>query len=310
MLKEFAVDPGLIASSFDTCRYLMSQFGADKGRLISKFPKTWKKLAIAATDHLPDGYKKERTVEYLAGISNEWLMLVASNRAYLDPAGDWLSNARAAQAEKPFSAILCDHDEPANQLIDGNTCDDTNPLFAVDRTCPVNRGAQDLAQAAALMLQNCHYLRLIDPYFDPRRPKWRNPLAAILGLIPNASKVRCEYHLMERDDSPATAETIRRLRQLVGVIPQGCAVHFIRWREKQGGERFHRRYLLTENAGLSYEGGLDEATDANQTTDVSLLDRGHHAERWAEYHLDAQVYELVEPVLCVDAAGNVKEVGP
>lgn len=308
MHKEFAVDPRIIASSFDTCRYLISQFGADKGRLISRFPKTWKKLAIAATDHLPDGFKKERTVEYLVGISNEWLTLVASNRAYVNPADDWLDNARAAQADKPFAAIICDHDEPESQLIDANTCDDTNPLFAVDRTCSVNRNAHDLAQATTLALQNCRSLRLIDPYFDPSRPKWRNPLAAILGLIPNASNVRCEYHLLERDDSPATEEMIQRLRQLVGVIPQGGVVHFVRWRQKQEGERFHRRYLLTENAGFLYEGGLDESTDEGQTTDVSLLDRNHHAERWAEYNLDAQAYELVEPVLCIDAAGNVTEI--
>ena len=78
MLKEYAVDPQVISSSFETCRYLVSQFGADKGRLISKFPKTWKRIAIAAADNLPDGFNKERVIEYLSGINDDWLTLIGS----------------------------------------------------------------------------------------------------------------------------------------------------------------------------------------------------------------------------------------
>lgn len=308
MLKEFAVDPQVIASSFETCRYLISQFGADKGRLISKFPNKWKRFAFDAAEALPDGLKKERVFEYLNSLGNDWLTLVSSNRAYVVPDDPWLDNARTAHAEKAFAAIICDQEDPTNQLIDVNTCDDNNPLFAADRTSSVNRGAHDLAQVAALVLQNCRQLRLVDPYFDPSRPKWRNPLAAILGLVPDISKVHCEYHLLERENSPCTEEFIRRLEQLRGTIPQGGTLRIIRWREKTGGERFHRRYLLTENAGLSYEGGLDESTDGGQTTDVSLLDQNLHAERWAEYNLDANVFELMESVLLVNEAGIVTEI--
>ncbi|VVN15011.1 MULTISPECIES: hypothetical protein [unclassified Pseudomonas] len=307
MLKEFAVDPRVIASSFETCRYLISQFGADKGRLISKFPNKWKRLAFEAADKLPDGLQKERIVEYLNSIGNEWLTFATSNRAYLAPGDPWLNNAVLAHAQTPFQGILCEQDDPQNQLVNANECDEANPLFAVNRTRMVSRTANDLAQAAALLLQNCHKLRLVDPYFDPGRPKWWTPLAAILAFLPNISRVECEYHLQERGDSPSTAELIRRLQQLKQVIPEGGTLRIIRWKEKPGGERFHRRYLLTENAGLYYEGGLDEATGANQTTDVSLIDRNHHANRWAEYNQDSQVYELVEPILVVDSTGKVTE---
>lgn len=310
MLKEYAVDPGVIASSFETCRYLISQFGADKGRLISKFPKTWKKLAFAAAEKLPDGRKKEQVIEYLNSINNDWLVLAASNRAYGAPGNSWLDNAIAAHRARPFAAILCDRDDPLNQLIDGNGCDETNTLFAATRMCSVNRNANDLATVAILLLRNCRQLRLIDPYFDPRRPKWRNPLAAILARIPVINNVECEYHLLERDNSPSptTDELIQRFQQLRGVIPEGGMLRIVRWQNIDGGERFHRRYLLTENAGLYYEGGLDEEVGADQTTDVSLLDRKHHAERWAEYNMDSAVYERLQPVLVVDDKGQVSEL--
>jgi hypothetical protein len=305
VLKEFAVDPNVIASSYETCRYLISQFGVDKGRLISKFPKTWKKLAIEAADKLPDGRKKEQVVQSLSSISNDWLTLVASNRAYPAPGDPWLDNAMAGHAATPFNAIICDQDNPPEQMIDAGGHFETNPLFAANRTCAVRRSASDLAHPAILMLKNCQKLRLIDPYFDPSRPKWRNPLAAILASVPDIRTLDCEYHLHETDGSPSTAELIRRLQQLDGVIPTGGTIKIVRWKEKAGGERFHRRYLLTENAGLIYEGGLDEATNANQTTDVSLLDHKHHTMRWAEYNQDSQVFELVEPSLIVDSKGNV-----
>lgn len=308
MLKEFAIDPGVIASSFETCRYLVSQFGADKGRLISKYPKKWKRLAIEAASSLPDGIKKERVVEYINSLGNDWLALVASNRTYDTPGDTWLANAQIAHKKTPFTAIICDHDDPPNQLIDASTCDEDNPLFKTTRTCKVKRNANDLAQEAVLLLKNCLQLRLIDPYFDPNRPKWREPLAAILSLIPDITKVECEYHILERDNSPSTDELIRRLRKLRGVIPVDGVLRIIRWRERDGGERFHRRYILTENAGLHYEGGLDEEIGSNQTTDVSLLDWEHHAQRWAEYNLDSQVYELVEPILVVDYTGNTSEL--
>jgi len=307
VLKEFAVDPQVIASSFETCRYLISQFGANKGRLISKYPKTWKRMAFDAADALPDGLNKERVFEYINSLGNDWLTLIASNRAYTAPGNPWLDNARAAHAENPFTAILCDREDPPNQLVDTKACDETHPLFVARQTRKVKRSANDLAQAATLMLQNCRTLRLIDPYFNPGRSKWRNPLAAILARIPDISRVECEYHLGERDASPPTEELIRRLGRLQGVIPAGGVLRIIRWREIEGGERFHRRYLLTENAGLQYEGGLDEEIGADQTTDVSLLDRDLHAQRWSEYTRDSQVYALFSPILVVDAAGNVTE---
>jgi hypothetical protein len=307
MLKEYAVDPSIIASSFETCRFLVSQFGADKGRLIARFPKTWKRMAYDAANTLPDGLKKERVVEYLKELGEDWLTLISSNRPYTNPGDTWLVNAQVAHAVVPFSAILCDQDNPANQLIDATSCDENTPLFMAQTIQSVNRQANDLAAVAGLILQNCRALRLVDPYFDPTRPKWRNPLAALLALVPDIRRVECEYHLLEQDNSPSTAEFIQRLAQLRGVIPAHGTLRIIRWRETDGGERFHRRYLLTENAGLGYEGGLDEATGAQQTTDVSLLVPTHHAERWAEYNRDAQTYEMVKPVLVVDSAGRVTE---
>lgn len=307
MLKEFAVDPRVIASSFDTCRYLVSLFGADKGRLISRFPKKWKEMAFAVANELPPGRNQKRVVEYINAIGKDSLTLIPSGRPYLSPADPWVDNAIAAHQRIPFHAIVTDRDDPPNQIIDIGNSDENTPLLAAIRAGVVSREAADLAQAAALLLKTCRTLRLVDPYVDPRRPKWLKPLTAMLALITDIRKVECEYHLLDRDASPPTEEMIRRLVKLKDVIPAGGSLRVIRWRERAGGERFHRRYLLTENAGLSYEGGLDEEVGAQQTTDVFLLDRDMREQRWAEYNLDSSIYDLMQPVLVVDAEGQVRE---
>ncbi len=307
MLKEFAVDPAVITSSFETCRYLIDQFGVDKGRLIAKFPSRWKRMAYEAADSLPDGLNKERVVEYINGLGSEWLTLTSSNRAYASPEGPWLDNALTAHAGNPFSAILCDQDDLSRQLVDGRACDEKHPLFQASHSAIVNRNAVELAAVGRLVLENCRVLRLIDPHFKPARPKWRSSLREMLCLIPNITNVSCEYHVHDKPDSPDTDELKRQLAQLRGSIPAGGQLRIIRWQEQDDGERQHRRYLLTENAGLYFEGGLDEEVGAKQTTDVGALGRDVHRQRWSEYNLDAHIYDLVHPILVVDSQGTVTE---
>lgn len=306
MLKEFAVDPAVIASSYEICRYLISQFGADKGRLISRYPKTWKRMAFDAASRLPDGLRKERVVESINNLDREWLTLTTSNRPYTAPADPWLVNARAAHAAVPFAAIICDQDDLPNRLIDARSCDERNPLFVASNSVAVRRSAQDLADVGKLLLRNCRALRLIDPYFKPLRLKWRRSLGAMLALIPDISSVHCEYHVQEKDNSPATNELKQHLRELAGFIPVGGTLRIVRWQEQEGGERFHRRYLLIENAGLYFE-GLDEEVRAAQTTDVYLVGKDLHARRWAEYNAGSTTFRPFGPVLIVDSDGNVTE---
>ena len=310
MLTEYAVDPGVIASSFEICRYLLGQFGADKGRLIAKFPARWKRLAFDAAEQLPDGRKKERVFEYLNSLNADILTLIDSRRDYPHPGEDWLTNAVAAHRVERFRAIISDRDDPADDVIDANHCDEHVPLFAASHEDVVRRQAEQLARPAAYLLRNTRVVRFVDPYLDPSGLRWREPLKAFLELIPDISRVRCEFHLPQRERTPPLPELKRKLASLERAIPAGGVVHVVRWRERLGGEQFHGRYVLTDKAGLRYDHGLDEDLGGDQTTDVTLLARGVLARRWAEFDPGAEVYELVLPILTVDANGHVEECDP
>jgi hypothetical protein len=91
------------------------------------------------------------------------------------------------------------------------------------------------------------------------------------------------------------------------VIPPGMTISIYRWREKNGGEDFHARYLLTDRGGLKVDAGF--STDAvGQTTDMSFMDFDFAQQRRREFSRDAQIYELIEPVLQIAANGYVERI--
>lgn len=310
MLKEYAVDPEVLGGDFEMWRYLSGQFGVEKGRLISRFPNDWKRRAINAADVLPDGLRKERIITYLQELNAESLTMIRSRRAYGAPANSWLDNAKAAHGLEPFAAIIADQDDPPHGVISAESCDPRSAPFAAATTRVVARTADALAEPARLLLQNCRTVRFVDAYFDARKSIWREPLGRFLSYIPDIATVSCEFHTLERPDSRPPDLLKEDLTQLKDAIPKGGSLRIVRWRQKPAGERFHARYVMTESAGLAYEGGLDAVRGADQTTDVSVLAPAVHRQRWEALEPTADVYELVRPVLEVDSEGAVTEVNP
>lgn len=64
----------------------------------------------------------------------------------------------------------------------------------------------------------------------------------------------------------------------------GQCFTIVRWRERDGGDGFHARYVLTELGGIRFDCGLDPG-HPGRTTDVTLLDRNLHAQRWEAFQL-------------------------
>jgi hypothetical protein len=84
-------------------------------------------------------------------------------------------------------------------------------------------------------------------------------------------------------------------------------VTIYRWRERNGGADFHARYLLTDRGGIRVDAGFS-AEGGKQRTDMSLMDFKLSQAKRAALSRDADVYELVEPVLQVAQTGYVEHV--
>jgi hypothetical protein len=84
-------------------------------------------------------------------------------------------------------------------------------------------------------------------------------------------------------------------------------VTIYRWREKPGGADFHARYLLTDRGGIRVDAGFS-AEGSVQTTDMMLMDFSLAQTTRASFERDADVYDLVEPVLQISSTGDVRHV--
>lgn len=305
MLYEYALEPRAIAADWDTCRYLSEKFGFDRGRLLALYPKKWLLLAIQSASDLPDKEKKT-VVEKLVRLKRD--CSIRSSRDYDSVLPDWLTNAVAQQAIDPFRAIIAmDNAGGQEFVLPANKLDETHPLFSVAHDCQVQRDVASLATAMSMMLKSASHVLFVDAYYDPFNSKYQNTLRACLKRVQSANPVAvCEVHHLDYPRCPA-AEDIKREAHNVflTVIPDGMKLAIYRWQEKNGGEDFHARYLLTDKGGIRVDAGFS-AEGSHQTTDMSLMAFDVSQSRMRAFARDADVYELVEPVLEIASDGNVR----
>ena len=112
MFAEFAVQPELLATWPGYCS-LIGHFGITKGRMISRFPKDWRRHVIE------EAKKKAGETEYLRiveSLQNIRMMMVKKSRPW-DRQKGWLDNAIAEHARLPFHAVLSDQTSDGNDFV-------------------------------------------------------------------------------------------------------------------------------------------------------------------------------------------------
>ncbi len=83
--------------------------------------------------------------------------------------------------------------------------------------------------------------------------------------------------------------------RLPNIIPHGMCVRLVRWRQKDGGEKLHNRYILTDKGGVSLGVGLDDGTPG-ETDEIKLLDEETYKFRWKQYTSEP-AFDLVDEVV-------------
>jgi len=291
MIYEYALEPELVASWTDRrdCRYYMTSFGYDHGRVVSRFPRHWKKLvwqAFGSTDDLA----RQRIEVLLACLSDR---MVKRGYANWDPtSASWLENAEREHQRLPFHAILARTNPRSHPVVltDADLEEDDDGRWAVKRDRFVVRNTEEMANAVAPLLQYSSQVLFIDPYFSPERLSHRRPLEAFLerlvrlGISDPPQRVEV-YTAEKKEENFFRRECETKLPQC---IPEGMRVRFRRLRQRADGEKFHNRYILTDLAGVFFGIGLDEGAEG-ETDDVMLMGRELYEKRWSQYSGDPPV---------------------
>jgi hypothetical protein len=301
MFHEYALDPACV-NDWSTFKHLVDQCGFQHGRLISRFPRKWQKEAIAACS--VQGVKRTAIVEKLKNMKNR---LIDSNREY-DADKVWLINAEYQHNWKPFHAIIaCDNPSSHEKILIASDIDEETPLWCNPKDRIVPRKADALAACARGLLKVSKNILLIDPHFNPELTRYIETFSYLVDFsFDENSPRRFELHVENKKMSPALdLWRDRCVTKLAPILPLGVQLRITRWQQKDGGDKPHARYILTERGGIRYDYGLDEGEEGDQTTDVSLISEETRGKRWMDYQTQTAAYDLSDEIIIF----GIKEAG-
>ena len=299
MIYEYALEPELVASWHDRLlgRFFVEHFGFGTGRVVSRYPKKWRKLvweAFQAVFGAAAGeIERKRVEELLARLT---AAEVRRPGCVWDDACAWLENAERENERRPFHAILSrgnPRGQPnvvrADDILTG-----TPEIWLAPGSIVVERTAASMANCVASMVRAATQILLVDPHFRASRPRYRNSLGDYLGLVRiGVPQVTVELHAGHVADDAPDWDTFRREceRHLPSLVPAGLTLIVRRWTNRAGGERLHNRYVLTDIGGVQFGVGLDEG-DPGTTDDVSRLHTKAYRRRMDDYAGAAPAFDL------------------
>ena len=308
MIYEFALEPDLVARWHDRKEHLFfdEKFGLRTRRIVSAYPKNWKKLVweiFEASPAADDQNAKMRMTELIQFL---WQNAVKRPSSFPEITV-WLERAEAEHAERPFRAIIAT-DNPRNRpfvIHVKDLIENGHEKWQVPDTFPTPRNAQKIAGAILPLMRLCRRAFLIDPYFDPNKKRFRDTLEAILFScsenIFGMSNVELELHTsIDRFFEPwecgenRSSDEEQRVycnlisdiqKRVAGLVPVGIQLKVVIWKQNAGGEKLHNRYFLTNMFGVMFGTGSDASgnPNADESDDIVLLEEGQYHTRYQQY---------------------------
>lgn len=294
MIKEFALEPDAITSSYRDFCYFTEKFGISHGRVISEFPKKWRRMVCDSAQRTHGGKVEfSRIVEKLKSLKGE--VVFESGRPSGDGNKEWIIRALEEHARNPFDAIIAQENLTAHvDILVAADLDETDARFQAAGQRHITRTATEMIGCVRRLLGAARTVKLIDPHFDPTKTRFRRPLELVLNALSGNGQtgVTLEIHCSDKASkiSPVYLKSCFD-SNIPKIIPAGITVQVFLHPETA----MHNRFILTSVGGASYHTGLDDNEDGNSTpTDlVSLLAPGIFAAEWATY--SSQTAFLVYP---------------
>lgn len=253
IFKEFAIDPGLI-TTLDKCVKFLNIIGLEKGKQLSRFPNTWKRIILKRIKNsdLSDNDKKYIEIK-ISNIPEEYF--VNRVRPIFDENSSWKNNAIEEHRTKPFEAIITKNHVEYEFAFTETDVNDDHPKLKTPQALTVKNDASEMANLTKPMIENSDVTLFIDNYFKPDSPFWINPLKHHSDII-NKSVNRSEYVEFQFhssfdgiprkfQDDPQGWFKKSVDKHLKEILPKKSISKFFLW----GKGDFHDRFILTKSFG-------------------------------------------------------------
>jgi hypothetical protein len=295
MIFEYALEPELVSTwgNRSDFRYYITKFGIGTCRLVSRYPKRWKRLIWESFSSQND-MERKRLEEMIMRLSEK---MIIRSEAIWNADLSWLENAEEENSRLPFHAIIARSNPRKSECIltSENIGSEQISLWSNPKGLVIKRNAKDMAVAVSSLLSNCSEVVFVDPHFGPENKRHVRPLVAFLRIMVNNQVrelvKRIEVYTSDKADITFFHKTC--IDNLTKIIPKGLRVKFCRLKQQESGDKLHNRYILTDIGGVRFDIGLDEGIKG-ETDDVSLLDKTQYKFRWKQYASDKRGFDIVD----------------
>lgn len=270
MIADCAIDPEVFAT-WRHFQSLSEDFGVGRGRIISEFPRRWRREVIkkargfAASD-TPNRITTDLQASRIASKLGEERFrrkLKSSGRSFDSSKSNWRHSA--ACAATPFDLIIISGSGTSgNRIGIDDLLKDEAPFFRKTQD-QIERTSQALVDAARLLVSSCDEFILVDPNFRADEPRFYHTLRHLIRILEerggdgpkrleiHTSRIRKKGEVFIRRPHESQWKT-----HIEPHLPSGWKISVCYWENLPTGGKLHPRFLLTEMGGLYYDHGLDE----------------------------------------------------
>ena len=289
---EYALDPELF-TSWDRCITYFEQMGWHQRRLLGAVPKGWIGTVTALVKK-KGGFDDETFKRFELRMLHLEESLLKRGRGSKE-GETWIQSAVRKNKEKPFYDIVALENQDNYSSVTLHRDVDWKLFSGV-----VDRDVDSIAQALSLLLLNCGELHLVDPFFKPENSKWRDVLIAFTKITTEGRKPEITYHTtLKNREANLSGVKDHCERKLPQHLPRGLSVLMKIWEEKEDGEDFHDRFVLTEKVGVCIGAGLSSG-DTGQTLNLTMMDPKMHERRYREFSRSSP-YKIVDEFKIIGA---------
>lgn len=170
------------------------------------------------------------------------------------------------------------------------------------RSITLTQSEADYRKHLAPVLRHARALTLIDPYMTCRSSRFFRTIKLCTALLGQRGDAVLNGRIHIHADDPVTTgshqesvenrlnaweKEVRKLRK-----PPHRFEIFL-WRMQPGGQKFHDRYIMTDQCGISAPAGLDCQVRSDNTTTWTLLDEADRAYHLQKYDPAANTYKFL-----------------
>ena len=297
MISEYALEPEMVATWWRDrrdYRFFIREFGDDKGRLVSRYPKKWAKEVWRAFDGSSQ-MERKRLEELLVQLKKN--MVKRKEIVWVENT-TWLDNAIQEHTRYPFRAILArNNTENMPGILCEADLDDSSNEWDRPHGKSVRRNVPEMVKPVESMLLCCRWVKFVDPYISPYRTDYRPSLKAFLKILAGKRPVGLPSTIEIHTGLNGATETFLQ-EKYIQIIPAGLHVTLYQWEARPDEQELHNRYILTDIGGVAFLHGLDISNENNSKDDVFRLTRDQYDLRCEQYNPENPAFKkAADPII-------------